>query len=239
MFLEPERVFHVKHPTALCDASAVAAPFPVVSDAELHARLQALAPEPLSAAALEALTVHYRELARWNERLSLIGPGTVDRVLTRHFGEALTALPLIPEAPPGDAPYLDLGSGGGFPGLVIAAARPRWETLLVESRQRKSAFLSTVARKAGLPARPLTVRLESPLPAAVPEAIGLLTARGLRLDEPTWAALLQRLVPGAPALLWATEAPAELPAGWAARPGPRLPGSERRAVLTLARQGRG
>src|ERR1700686_4562734 len=114
------------------------AKLPAISRADFERGIAAASPEPLTAAAMTALYAHYLELARWNERLGLIGPGTADEVLVRHYGEALAALPLIPEA---TGRAIDLGSGAGFPGLVLAAARPLLAMTLVEVRERKWSFL--------------------------------------------------------------------------------------------------
>ena len=124
---------------------------PTISGDEFAAGIAALSPEPLAAPAQAALYAHYLELRRWNERLGLIGPGTADEVLVRHFGESLAALPLIPRSA---RQGLDLGSGGGFPGLVLAAARPNLQMTLVEARERKWAFLIAAARRASLPCGP-------------------------------------------------------------------------------------
>ena len=123
---------------------------PDIPPARFASEIARLAPEPLSARTLEALYAHYQELRRWSPRLALIGPGTATEVLQRHFGEALAALPLLPEA---EGRLVDIGSGAGFPGLVLAAARPAWQVTLVESRERKCAFLQSAARRASLSCR--------------------------------------------------------------------------------------
>ena len=205
---------------------------PELSRDDLGERLGRYLVGDLPAEAFSALHVHYRELARWSPRLALIGPGTVDEVLERHFGESLAALPLIPEEPPpGGGEIVDLGSGAGFPGLVLAAARPRWRVTLVEARQRKWAFLTTVARKAALSVRCLDVRVALPLPAELPREIDLLTARAVRLPAEVDAALFDRLRPDGRALRWAGAADPEVPAGFSAGAVVPLAGSERRRIV--------
>src|ERR1700686_3609575 len=147
------------------------AKLPAISRADFERGIAAISPEPLTAVAMMALYVHYLELARWNERLGLIGAGTAEEVLVRHYGEALAALPLIP---PSARRGVDLGSGGGFPGLVLAAA----------------------ARKASLPCRCLNVRVASPLPDGLPESFDLVTVRALRLETDVLDAFARRLTPG-------------------------------------------
>jgi 16S rRNA (guanine(527)-N(7))-methyltransferase RsmG len=205
--------------------------------AAIASLLPSMLPEPLGDRSVDALFTHYQELARWNRRTNLIGPGTAGEILARHFGESLAALPLLPE----DARVgLDLGSGAGFPGLVLAAARldpgrPGLEMTLAEARERKWAFLSAAARKASLPCRCLNVRVEVPLPAGLPESIDVITSRALRLDAETWGALAERLAPEGRILLWAGENNPDLPPDLVPCGGVKLAGSERRRILALRR----
>ncbi|HSU83456.1 MAG TPA: RsmG family class I SAM-dependent methyltransferase, partial [Thermoanaerobaculia bacterium] len=192
--------------------------------------LRRLSPEPLDERAIDALYAHYKELALWNRRMSLIGPGTAGEILARHYGESLAALPLLPvDARRG----LDLGSGAGFPGIVLAAARPGLEMTLVEARERKWAFLSAAARKAALPCRCLDVRVQLPLPAGLPESIDVITSRALRLDPEVWGALASRLDANGRVLLWVGEHDPELPPDLTACGSLPLAGSEKRRVLAL------
>jgi 16S rRNA (guanine527-N7)-methyltransferase len=208
----------------------MAFPLPPLSPAQFAAENAPLSPEPLSEAGVAALYAYYQELARWNEKLNLIGPGTAGEILARHFGESLAALPLLP---PGARIGLDLGSGAGFPGLVLAAARPGMEMTLVEARERKWAFLLAAARRAALPCRCLNVRVQVPLPAGLPESIDVITSRALRLDSETWAALAHRLGAEGRVLLWVGEQDPDLPPDLVACGGVKLAGSERRRVLAL------
>lgn len=197
--------------------------------------LAEVSPEPLTARALAALYVHYLELLRWNERLGLIGPGTADDVLVRHYGEALAALPLIP---PSARRAVDLGSGAGFPGLVLAAARPELEMTLVEAKEKKWSFLVAAARKASLPCPSLNVRVASPLPAGLPESVDLMTVRALRLETDVLEAFARRLTPGGSMLLWVGERDPELPRDLLPHASLRLVGGERRRILQLIPAGR-
>src|SRR5438270_1152392 len=123
---------------------------PDISRARFAEEISLLSPVALDVGVIDALFAHYRELALWNRRTNLIGPGTAGEILARHYGESLAALPLLP---PGSRRGLDLGSGAGFPGLVLAAAVPELEMTLVEARERKWAFLSAAVRKAALSCR--------------------------------------------------------------------------------------
>ncbi len=208
----------------------MAFPLPPFSPTQFASEILPLSPEPLSDAAVAALYAYYQELARWNERLNLIGPGTAGEILARHFGESLAALPLLPA---GARAGLDLGSGAGFPGIVLAAARPGLEMTLVEARERKWAFLLAAARRAALPCRCLNARVRVPLPAGLPESVDVITSRALRLDPQTWRALAHRLGAEGRVLLWVGEQDPELPPDLVACGGVKLVGSERRRILAL------
>jgi 16S rRNA (guanine(527)-N(7))-methyltransferase RsmG len=192
--------------------------------------LAAVSPLPLGERAVSALYAHFVELRRWNRRLGLIGPGTAGEVMTRHYGEALAALPLIPAA---TRHGVDLGSGAGFPGLVLAAVRPELEMTLVEAREKKWSFLVTAARKAGLPCHCLNARVASPLPDGLPEEIGLVTVRALKLECDVLRALAGRLAPGGSILLWTGEREPDLPPELSAVDSVPLAGSTQRRLLEL------
>lgn len=213
----------------------MAFPLPEISRADFAAGLRRLSPEPIDERAVDALYSHYQELALWNRRMSLIGPGTAGEILARHYGESLAALPLLPETA---RRGLDLGSGAGFPGIVLAAARSGLEMALVEARERKWAFLSAAARKAALPCRCLDVRVQVPLPAGLPESIDVITSRALRLDSDVWSALASRLDADGRVLLWVGEHDPELPPELIACGSLPLAGSEKRRVLALRRASR-
>jgi 16S rRNA (guanine527-N7)-methyltransferase len=175
---------------------------------ELGRVLDELSPAPLSRAAVAALHAHYLELRRWARRLALVGPGTLPEFLGRHYGESLAALPLLPQGP---GTLLDIGSGAGFPGVVLAAARPDLEVVLVEARERKWAFLTAACRRAGLSCRCLNARVGPRLPAGVPERLDAVTLRALRLSPEALALLAPRLGAQGRLLLWQGGAQPELP----------------------------
>jgi len=111
-------------------------------------------------------------LEKWQARINLVGPKTLPELWQRHMLDSAQLLPLLPE---GACRLADLGSGAGFPGLVLAILRPDIDVHLLESDQRKCAFLSTVAREAGAKDTIHNKRIEAvePLRAAV------VTARAL------------------------------------------------------------
>lgn len=78
---------------------------------------------------------------------NLLSPRGLDELETRHVPECLALAHRLPEGP---AHVLDVGSGGGFPGLVIAIARPDLEVSLIEATTKKAQFLSDTASELGL-----------------------------------------------------------------------------------------
>lgn len=82
-------------------------------------------------------------LRKWNPRINLIGPQTADDLERRHLEDCKQLALLAPES----GTWMDMGSGGGLPGLVIAIYRPCLTLTLVESDQRKAVFLRTVVRE--------------------------------------------------------------------------------------------
>jgi 16S rRNA (guanine527-N7)-methyltransferase len=95
------------------------------------------------------LDVLVEQVLRWQPTKNLVSPHTLPRIWTRHVADSLQLLALAPKA----RAWLDLGSGAGFPGLVIAAAKaddPGFRMDLVESNLRKCAFLRDTARLMGL-----------------------------------------------------------------------------------------
>ncbi len=83
------------------------------------------------------------QIRRWNRRLNLVADAQVDEIVRRHLLDSLLGLRFVPHASPGTERVraVDVGSGGGFPGLVAAAVRPGWEVTLVDSSAKKAAFL--------------------------------------------------------------------------------------------------
>jgi 16S rRNA (guanine527-N7)-methyltransferase len=114
-------------------------------------------------------------LKRWQEKVNLVGPGTIGDMWRAHF---LDSAQLWPLAPKGARKWLDLGSGAGFPGLVLAIMGAP-EVHLVESNQKKAAFLREAARITAAPVVVHSRRIEN-LP---PFPVDVITARALaKLD---------------------------------------------------------
>lgn len=196
-------------------------------------RVRSLSPVSLADSSVESLFGHYSELVRWSPRLALIGPGTVQSVLERHFGESLAALSLLEGAGPDE--LVDVGSGAGFPGLVLAAALPNWRVTLVEGRERKWAFLRAATMRARLSCRCLNARVAVPLPAGLPGAYGAVTFRALGLPPAVMSALAARLTSRGRFLVWAGAEDPPLPEGLRKSGQLALQGSAARRILVLER----
>src|SRR6187200_1204907 len=110
---------------------------------------------------LEAL-VH--TLGRWQKAINLVGKATLEDIWVRHILDSAQLFPLVPRKA---QRLVDLGSGGGFPGLVIAALRPELDVTLIESDARKGAFLGEAARRMSLKKQPKVVvsRIEAAPPS--------------------------------------------------------------------------
>ena len=123
---------------------------------------------------LDRLEALVSTLVRWQRAINLVGPATIEDVWTRHVLDSAQLAPLIPAEAKSLA---DLGSGGGFPGLVLPALRRDRDTTLVEVDARKAAFLGEAGRRMGLPKPPAVVigRIEDVPPARA----DIVTARAL------------------------------------------------------------
>lgn len=121
----------------------------------------------------EALSCYESLLRDWSRAVGLVAPGTLDAVWTRHFRDSAQLGPLMPARADGRAPVvLDIGSGAGFPGLVLAVlaatgAGPALDVHLIEANARKCAFLREAARITGARVTVHRARIEEMTPFAV------------------------------------------------------------------------
>ncbi|WP_372605169.1 16S rRNA (guanine(527)-N(7))-methyltransferase RsmG [Actibacterium sp.] len=124
---------------------------------------------------LQHLKTYEALLNKWNPAINLVAKSTLADAWTRHFIDSAQIFQLAPNA----AHWVDLGSGGGFPGMVVAILAlefaPQMQITLVESDQRKATFLRTVARETGANATVIAARIEDvpPLNADVLSARAL------------------------------------------------------------------
>ena len=172
--------------------SVMAGPDPAIPafSAELAAdREAALALTPVSRETLERLERFIAALLARQQHVNLIAPSTIPHLWTRHVADSLQLLTLAPNA----RVWADLGTGGGFPGLVIACAladRPDTRVHLVESIGKKAIFLREAVAAADVPAIVHQARIEH-FAVHPPERIEIVTARAvvpltklLALSEP-------------------------------------------------------
>jgi 16S rRNA (guanine527-N7)-methyltransferase len=162
-------------------------------------RERALALTPVSRETSQRLDRYVELLLAWQRTTNLIAPSTIPHLWTRHIADSLQLLELIPDAAPpakrkqnsADPPpinatepalvWTDLGTGAGFPGLVLAAALaeiPGTLVHLVESNAKKAAFLREAVRVTGAPARVHAARVEDVLLTLTPPP-QVITARAL------------------------------------------------------------
>ncbi len=123
-------------------------------------RDRVLAEHDVSRETSRRLDLYVEQLRRWQGVKNLVGPGTLAEVWTRHVADALQLMALAPEA----RTWIDLGSGAGIPGLILAIAgcdRPDFSVTLVESNARKCAFLTEAARLTEAPVQVRNARIEA------------------------------------------------------------------------------
>ena len=139
---------------------------------QFRAELQAMG-VAVSRETLAALDVYAGLLRKWQKAINLVAGATLNDLWQRHFLDSAQLVPLLPE---GEGHITDLGSGAGFPGLVLALLTGR-PTNLIESDQRKAAFLGEAARATGCAGRVQVhcARVEALKPWAAP----VITARAL------------------------------------------------------------
>lgn len=131
---------------------------------------------PVSRETFERLVAFEQVFQKWNRSINLAAPSTLDDVWRRHILDSAQLARIEPAA----RRWVDLGSGGGFPGLVMAfllAERDGASIDLIESNRKKASFLQTVVGQFNLPARVVARRIDdSYLIVSAPEIV---TARAL------------------------------------------------------------
>jgi 16S rRNA (guanine527-N7)-methyltransferase len=142
-------------------------------------------------------------LLAWQRRINLISPTTIPSLWTRHVADSLQLLELVetPQAKP--SVWLDLGSGGGFPGIVIACALadvPGTRVHLIESSMKKASFLRETVRETKVPGIVHAARIET-LGSALGATADYVTARALAPLPDLFEIIAPFLKKGAKALL--------------------------------------
>ena len=184
--------------------------------AELDQLLAAASLPPLTPSERAIHTAHLRLLDAWNPAINLTRISDARERAERHYLDALAALPLINQLIADGGAFADLGSGGGFPGIPLAAhileRRPKATFDLIEATGKKARFLETVVASSGLAPRlrVLNARAED-LAATQPTRYDLVVARAVApLAELTRMAT-PLLAPGGHLMAWKRKGE-----GWAA-----------------------
>jgi len=124
---------------------------PVGFLSQIQSLLPAVSRETL-AAGLSRLEIYAALLVKWQKAINLVGPATLPDLWRRHMLDSAQLLPLLPPAEIDGGAITDFGSGAGFPGLVLAALTER-QVQLIDSDNRKCAFLREAAQAMGIGAR--------------------------------------------------------------------------------------
>jgi 16S rRNA (guanine527-N7)-methyltransferase len=124
---------------------------------------RAIALVPMLGEVREQLLVYETLLRRWQTKVNLVGPSTLPRIWSRHFADSMQLAGFAALS----ANWADIGSGAGFPGLVLALAQRRHgagQMHLIESDTRKAAFLREVSRETAAGVTVHNARCEDVLP---------------------------------------------------------------------------
>lgn len=136
----------------------------------------AIALRPVSRETKERLAALAALVRKWSPKINLVSPSTLESLWERHILDSLQVFDL---GGTDRGLWVDLGSGGGFPGAVVALVAadeaPDLKVTLVESDQRKATFLRTVSRETGVPFGVVPERIES----LQPMSANVLSARAL------------------------------------------------------------
>jgi len=135
-------------------------------------REAALRITPVSRETAERLDRFVEHFLKWQRVVQLASPSTLNTFWTRHIADSLQLLPDLEDA----KEVVDVGSGGGFPGLVLSLAAPDKKFHLVESDTRKASFLREAARVSNSTAEVYAERVES-VAKRISTGIHMVTAR--------------------------------------------------------------
>ncbi|MGE0703828.1 MAG: 16S rRNA (guanine(527)-N(7))-methyltransferase RsmG [Vicinamibacterales bacterium] len=159
----------------------------------------------LTPAQSSAIARYIELLDRWNRTINLTAiplAGFPDDSLDRLVGEPLVAASFTALS----GRWIDLGSGGGSPAIPLKVLRPQLHLTMVESRERKGAFLREVVRDLGLTgAEVLTTRFEALKEEMPVRSADLVTVRGVRIDGELVDLLQRALRPEGEVFLFASE----------------------------------
>ncbi len=141
-----------------------------------EAEAKAYLADRVSRETMQRLQIYVDMLIKWQKAINLVAPGTLPDAWARHIVDSAQIFPLVDKT---QGKWLDMGSGGGFPGLVCAIlaaeAAPLIDFHFIESDLRKCAFLRDVARQTNLSIHVMSRRIED----APPQNADIISARAL------------------------------------------------------------
>jgi 16S rRNA (guanine527-N7)-methyltransferase len=140
-------------------------------------RAEALKLTPVSRETAARLDVYVDLLLQWQAKTNLVSPSTLPNLWTRHIADSLQLLIIAPKA----RRWLDFGSGGGFPGVVLACAMAELaggHVTLVERNAKKAAFLREALRVTGAPGTVMLADIGDNVDS-FPQAVDCITARAV------------------------------------------------------------
>jgi 16S rRNA (guanine527-N7)-methyltransferase len=207
---------------------------PTLAPMEISARqvCDALATYAISPSEQEIAKIrdYIHLLHRWNRSVSLTSITDPVEIVGRHFGESMYAAKLLPVE---NCRLADVGTGAGFPGIALKIANPRIHLTLIESNQKKCAFLSEVVRNLEFTdVEILAERFEQIRPETIQASVITCRAVGGFKQLLRWSA--NALARRGHLVLWvgaedATRIASKL--GWTWLPATRIPDSQRRFIL--------
>jgi 16S rRNA (guanine527-N7)-methyltransferase len=161
----------------------------------------------------DALEAYFRLLTRWNAKINLtalpLDPPT-DKAIDRLLIEPLAAARHVA----GSArTWIDIGSGGGSPAIPLKIAHPELALQMIESKQRKAAFLREAIRATGIDGTTVIAsRFEDVAFRIDPESVDLVTLRAVRADSKLFSAIRRFISPSGEVFLFHAGAPVSAPA---------------------------
>ena len=173
---------------------------------------------PLSPHTVAKLVLYLQELTRWNAKVNLTGHATQADIINKDFLDSLAAFTLIKPVPglirPGPGlRVLDVGTGAGFPGLVLKLQDPDLAVTLLEPSQKKAAFLHHIIGLLGVSGATVLIARVEDLKSGHVGPFDLITSRAVR-PELILAEAPRLLAPGGRVLLFRASPMSDVPSGY-------------------------
>jgi 16S rRNA (guanine527-N7)-methyltransferase len=133
----------------------------------------------LSDEVVSRFSIYLAELQRWSKVADLVSQTDAETIIRKHLLDSLSILPLVPP----DRRLLDLGSGAGFPGLVLAIVEPFRDVVLLEARRKRVSFLKEVVRRT----KAVNVRVYEGRTETLAAEASLRASFGVVITRATWS----------------------------------------------------